>query len=399
MIRPKFIFVTGGVVSGLGKGITAASIGQLLKQRGYKVSMQKLDPYVNFDPGLMHPSEHGETFVTADGGETDLDLGHYERFIDEKLNKNSSITTGKIYKSVIEKERNGKYNGKTVQIIPHITNEIQDRIKQLYKDNKSLINIIEVGGTIGDIESLPYVEAIRQMRNKFGWNSTLFIHCTLIPYLKTSEEYKSKPTQQSVATLRGLGIQPDIIITRSDSKLNDKIIDKIAMFSNMDKKSIIQAVDNPIIYDVVNKFADQELDKKIIKQFNIPLKRRNSKDWDSLINKIKLSKKEVKIALVGKYRMIDAYTSVIQALKHSGYFFKTNVNVEFIYSGGINKSNVKKKLKGYDGIVVPGGFGQRGTSGKLQTITYARTKKVPFLGICYGMQLATIEYAKKRVKN
>ncbi len=398
MIKPKFIFVTGGVVSGLGKGITAASIGRLLKQRRYKVSMQKLDPYVNFDPGLMHPSEHGECFVTFDGGETDLDLGHYERFIDEKLTKNSSVTTGKIYQSVIQKERKGFYKGKTVQIIPHITDEIKEAIKKIYKDNKSQINIIEVGGTVGDIESLPYIEAIRQMRNKLGKENTLFIHCTLVPFIKATNEYKSKPTQQSVATLRALGIQPDVIVTRSETPLDENLVNKIAMFCNVKKSSVIQATDNPIVYDMVNKFFDQKLDKTILNHLNLKLKTRNSKEWDNLINSIKNSKGEVKIAIVGKYRMIDAYRSVISALKHCGYFYKTEVKFDFIYSGDINKSNINDKLKGYHGILIPGGFGSRGTNGKILAIEYARTKKVPFLGICYGMQLATIEYARNVLK-
>ncbi len=398
MIKPKFIFITGGVVSGLGKGITASALGQLFKQRGYKVSMQKMDPYVNFDTGLMHPNEHGETFVTADGGETDLDLGHYERFIGENLTSNSSITTGKIYSAVIEEERRGKFQGQTVQVIPHVIDEIKNRIKQLYKENKSQINIIEVGGTVGDIESLPYVEAIRQMRNDYGKDATLYIHCTLVPYLKASKEYKTKPTQQSVASLRALGLQPDIIVTRSETELSESVIHKIAMFTNLKDNSVIQAIDNPIIYDVVNQLANQNLDKKIAKQFKIKLKARNSKDWDLLIEKIKESKKEIKIALVGKYRMIDAYKSVIQALEHSGYFYKTKVKIDFIYSDSINTSNVNKKLKGYHGILVPGGFGTRGTSGKLRAINYARVKKIPYLGICYGMQLATIEYARNVLK-
>jgi len=392
--NPKFIFVTGGVVSGLGKGITASAIGRLLKQKGYRVLMQKFDPYVNVDTGLLHPSEHGETFVTADGYETDLDLGHYERFIDEKLSRHCSITTGYIYKTVIEKERRGFYKGQTVQIIPHITNEIKNHVFKLVKQSQAQIYIIEIGGTAGDIESLPFIEAIRQMRNELKRENTLFLHCTLIPFLEATAEYKTKPTQQSVAILRSLGIAPDIIVTRSKSSIGLKNKEKIAMFCNVASNAVIEAIDTPVIYDLVNILYGQKIDKLICHQFQIPNTKPNLIKWNNLISQVAQLQKTVNIIIVGKYNFNDAYLSVWEALKHGGYAYNYKVNISLVSSETITSSQVKTLFQNCHGILIAGGFGIRGITGKIITAQHARKSKTPFLGICLGMQIAVIEYAR-----
>ncbi|MDE7263279.1 MAG: CTP synthase [Anaeroplasmataceae bacterium] len=393
--QTKYIFVTGGVVSSLGKGIAASSIGRLLKNRGLKIFMQKFDPYINVDPGTMSPYQHGEVFVTEDGAETDLDLGHYERFIDENLSRNSNITAGKIYSSVIAKERKGEYLGATVQVIPHITNEIKEKLVQAAQESQADVIITEIGGTVGDIESLPFLEAIRQARRDFGYRNTLYIHNTLVPYLKAAGEIKTKPTQHSVKELRGLGIQPDIIILRTEVSIKKEQKEKIALFCDVDRKAVFEAKDSKILYEVTTSLHNQKIDDVILKHFNMSLPQADMTEWNSLIQRIKNLKAEVKIALVGKYISLpDAYISINEALKAAGYFHNVKVQITPIDSDELNESNVNERLKPYAGIIVPGGFGKRGSIGKLATIMYCRTHKIPFLGICYGMQLACIEYAK-----
>ncbi len=399
MKQAKYIFVTGGVVSSLGKGIAASSIGRLLKNRGLKVFMQKFDPYINVDPGTMSPYQHGEVFVTDDGAETDLDLGHYERFIDENLTKNSNITAGKIYSSVIAKERHGDYLGATVQVIPHITNEIKDKLKKAALESHADIIITEIGGTVGDIESLPFLEAIRQARREFGYHNTLYIHNTLVPYLKAAGEIKTKPTQHSVKELRSLGIQPDIIILRTEVSINMEQREKIALFCDVDKNAVFEAKDSEILYEVATSLHTQKIDDVICNHFGLNLKPADMQEWDALIERIKNLKGEVKIALVGKYVTLqDAYISVNEALKAAGYYHGVKVNIVPLDANEITEANAAKILDGFSGILVPGGFGNRGTNGKLATIKYARINKIPFLGICFGMQLACIEYARN-VKN
>ena len=393
--QTKFIFVTGGVVSSLGKGIAASSIGRLLKNRGLKVFMQKFDPYINVDPGTMSPYQHGEVFVTDDGAETDLDLGHYERFIDENLTQDSNITTGRIYSTVIAKERRGDYLGGTVQVIPHITNEIKAKLVSAAKNSNADVIITEIGGTVGDIESLPFLEAIRQARRDFGVHNTLYIHNTLVPYLKAAGEIKTKPTQHSVKELRGLGIQPDIIILRTEVSISQEQKDKIAMFCDVEKNAVFECKDAKILYEVVNNLHNQHIDDVIAKHFNLELPEADMSEWNNLIDTIKHLDGEVKIALVGKYVALqDAYISVNEALKAAGFAYKKKVNILHIDSAMLNEENVDEELKDVDGILVPGGFGSRGVVGKLLAIKYAREHNVPFLGICYGMQLATIEYCK-----
>lgn len=393
--QTKYIFVTGGVVSSLGKGIAASSVGRLLKNRGLKVFMQKFDPYINVDPGTMSPYQHGEVFVTDDGAETDLDLGHYERFIDENLSKNSNITTGRIYSSVIAKERRGDYLGGTVQVIPHITNEIKDKLVKVAEESGADIIITEIGGTVGDIESLPFLEAIRQARRDFGYENTLYIHNTLVPYLRAAGEIKTKPTQHSVKELRGLGIQPDIIILRTEISITDGQKDKIALFCDVPKEAVIEAVDAEILYEVASNLHQQHIDDIILKHFNLDCPPADMTEWDALIHKIKNLSGEVNIALVGKYvQLHDAYLSVNEALRAAGYFHGKHINIQFIDANEINESNVAEQLKNCDGILVPGGFGKRGSEGKISAIRYARENKIPFLGICFGMQLACIEYAR-----
>lgn len=391
----KYIFVTGGVVSSLGKGITAASLGRLLKNRGLKVTIQKFDPYINVDPGTMSPYQHGEVFVTDDGAETDLDLGHYERFIDINLNKNSNVTTGKIYSSVLKKERRGDYLGRTVQVIPHITNEIKDRVFRAGKTTNADVVITEIGGTVGDIESLPFLEAIRQIKSDVGLENVLYIHCTLIPYLRAAGEMKTKPTQHSVKELRSLGIQPNVIVVRTELPVSQDMKDKIALFCDIDKEAVIEARDAETLYQVPLQLQAQHLDDIICEKLKLPAGEADMSEWHDLVDKVLHPKRHIKIGLVGKYvELQDAYISVVEALKHGGYNFDTEVHVEYINSEDILPNNVEDFLKDVRGIVVPGGFGDRGIEGKILAIRYAREHKVPFLGICLGMQLATIEFAR-----
>lgn len=391
----KYIFVTGGVVSSLGKGIAASSIGRLLKNRGLKVFMQKFDPYINVDPGTMSPYQHGEVFVTDDGAETDLDLGHYERFIDENLSKNSNITAGKIYSTVIAKERRGDYLGATVQVIPHITNEIKEKLVKVAEDSGADVIITEIGGTVGDIESLPFLEAIRQARREFGFNNTLYIHNTLVPYLKAAGEIKTKPTQHSVKELRSLGIQPDLIILRTEVPIHQEQREKIALFCDVDKEAVFEALDAKILYEVTTNLHLQKIDDVILKHFGLDLKPADMTEWDQMIDRIKHLKGEVKIALVGKYVALqDAYISVNEALKAAGYYHGIKVVIDHLDANDINTMNVEETLKGYAGIIVPGGFGKRGSEGKMLAIEYARTHHIPFFGICFGMQLVCVEYAR-----
>lgn len=396
--KTKFIFVTGGVVSSLGKGIAASSIGRILKNRGLKIFMQKFDPYINMDPGTMSPYQHGEVFVTDDGAETDLDLGHYERFIDESLSQNSNITTGKIYSSVISKERKGEYLGGTVQVIPHITNEIKDKLKKAAKESNADIVITEIGGTVGDIESLPFLEAIRQARRDFGYENTLYVHNTLVPYLRAADEVKTKPTQHSVMELRKIGIQPDIIILRTEVPLSDSHKEKIALFCDIDKENVIEALDQKIIYNVAKSLHEQKIDDIILKHFKIDAKEADMKEWYNLIERIEKLDGEVHIGLVGKYISLhDAYLSVAEALKAAGYLYYKKVVIDYIDSSKITKDNVKETLSKCDGIIVPGGFGDRGIEGMLEAIKYARENKIPLFGICLGMQLVCIEYARNEI--
>lgn len=391
----KYIFVTGGVVSGLGKGLTAASLGRILKQRGLKVFMQKLDPYINVDPGTMSPYQHGEVFVTSDGAETDLDLGHYERFIDEQLNKNSSITTGRIYSNVISKERRGDYLGATVQVVPHITNEIKAKIYAAASSSQADIIITEIGGTTGDIESLPFLEAIRQVRLDLGFENTLYIHTTLLPYIGASHEVKTKPTQHSVKELRGLGIQPDFIVCRSEKHIGKDLKDKISLFCNVPTQQVISNYDVDVLYELPMMLLDQHMDDLVLKHLQIDAPKANMEEWEQLITRVKGLNQEINIALVGKYvQLPDAYLSVNEALRHAGYYENSVVHIDFINSEELNKDNVAKRLKNADGIIVPGGFGDRGIPGMIDAIEYARVHKVPLLGICLGMQLMSIEYAR-----
>ena len=390
----RYIFVTGGVVSSLGKGLTSASLASLLQLRGYKVKIRKLDPYLNVDPGTMNPFEHGEVFVTDDGAETDLDLGHYERFTDRPATKEDNITTGQIYKNIIEKERKGEYLGSTVQIIPHVTNHIKKFISN--KVSKEDFVICEIGGTVGDIESLPFLEAIRQFSNEEGRNKSLFIHLTLVPYIQASGELKTKPTQHSVKELRSIGIQPDIIICRSEKNIPKEEKKKISLFCNVEPEHVIQSIDVKSIYEVPIKYDEEKLDKKILNIFGLKEKNKaNLKIWKDIIAKVNLKRKKVSIAIVGKYvDLKDAYKSLDEALIHGSLSNDVNLNTQWIDSAKINKKNVSKVLKDYSAILIPGGFGARGTEGKVEAIAYARKYKVPFFGICFGMQIAIIESAR-----
>ncbi|TJX13414.1 CTP synthase [Tissierella creatinini] len=391
----KFIFVTGGVVSSLGKGITAASLGRLLKSRGLKVTIQKFDPYINVDPGSMSPYQHGEVFVTDDGAETDLDLGHYERFIDINLTKNNSITTGKIYWSVLNKERRGDYEGKTVQVIPHITNEIKERMIKSSKERDLDVIITEIGGTVGDIESLPFLEAIRQLKSDVGRENVMYIHVTLIPYLTKSGELKTKPTQHSVKELRSLGIQPDLLICRTERHLEEDLKAKIALFCDLDPSEVIENIDVETIYELPQMLEDQGLSKMVIDHLNLKCGDLDLTEWNALIEKVKNPKGKVKIALVGKYvELRDAYLSVAEALRHGGIANDVEVDIDWINSEDLELENYEEALKGADGIIVPGGFGNRGIEGKIRAINYARKNKIPFFGICLGMQLACVEFAR-----
>ena len=396
MMKTKFIFVTGGVVSSLGKGIMASTVGQLLKSRGLKVFMQKFDPYINVDPGTLSPYQHGEVFVTDDGCETDLDLGHYERFIDENLSKESSVTTGKIYQAVIDKERRGDYLGATIQVIPHITNEIKDRLKKVAQTSKADVVITEIGGTVGDIESLPFLEAIRQARRDFGHKNTLYLHNTLLPYLKAANEIKTKPTQHSVKELRSLGITPDMIVLRSEVPVSKSIKEKIALFCDVEQTHVFESIDVDILYKSIINLKNQKIDDLILEHFELePKQDANLTPWHDLIERIEASKEVVNIALVGKYVSLhDAYLSVAESLKHAGYHFNKQIKIKFLNAEKIDDSNVSEVLKHADGLLIPGGFGERATEGKIAAIKYARLHGMPFLGICYGMQLAAIEYAR-----
>ena len=391
----KYVFVTGGVVSGLGKGITAASLGRLLKARGYKVTMQKFDPYINIDPGTMNPIQHGEVFVTDDGAETDLDLGHYERFIDESLNKNSNVTTGKIYWSVLQKERRGDYGGGTVQIIPHITNEIKSRFYRNYTTDETQIAIIEVGGTVGDIESQPFLEAIRQFQHDIGHENAILIHVTLIPYLKASGEMKTKPTQASVKELQGMGIWPDIIVCRSEHPLDKGIKDKIALFCNVPSSHVLQNLDVDYLYEAPLAMEKEHLAQVACECLELPCPEPDLTDWKSMVEALRSPVHEITIALVGKYISLhDAYISVVEALKHGGIASHATVNIRWINSEDVTAENADSLLSDVDGILVPGGFGDRGIEGKIEAIRYAREHQIPFLGLCLGMQLAIVEYAR-----
>ena len=391
----KYVFVTGGVVSGLGKGITAASLGRLLKARGYKVTMQKFDPYINIDPGTMNPIQHGEVFVTDDGAETDLDLGHYERFIDESLNKNSNVTTGKIYWSVLQKERRGDYGGGTVQVIPHITNENKSRFYRNDTTDETQIAIIEVGGTVGDIESQPFLEAIRQFQHDIGHENAILIHVTLIPYLKASGEMKTKPTQASVKELQGMGIWPDIIVCRSEHPLDKGIKDKIALFCNVPSSHVLQNLDVDYLYEAPLAMEKEHLAQVACECLELPCPEPDLTDWKSMVEALRSPVHEITIALVGKYISLhDAYISVVEALKHGGIASHATVNIRWINSEDVTAENADSLLSDVDGILVPGGFGDRGIEGKIEAIRYAREHQIPFLGLCLGMQLAIVEYAR-----
>ena len=391
----KYVFVTGGVVSGLGKGITAASLGRLLKARGYKVTMQKFDPYINMDPGTMNPIQHGEVFVTDDGTETDLDLGHYERFIDENLGKNANVTTGKIYWSVLQKERRGDFGGGTVQVIPHITNEIKSRFYRNFTDPDMRIAIIEVGGTVGDIESQPFLESIRQFQHEVGKENAILIHVTLIPYLRASQEMKTKPTQASVKELQGMGIRPDIIVCRSEYPLDQGIKDKIALFCNVPEHHVLQNLDVEYLYEAPLAMEKENLAQVACECLNLPCPEPDLADWSAMVDALRSPSGQVTIALVGKYiQLHDAYISVAEALKHGGISNRVTVNIRWVDSETVTSDNADQLLHDADGILIPGGFGGRGIEGKIHAITYAREHEVPFLGICLGMQLSIVEYAR-----
>lgn len=390
----KYIFVTGGVVSSLGKGITAASLGRLLKNRGLKVIIQKIDPYLNIDPGTMSPYQHGEVFVTDDGAETDLDLGHYERFTDTNLSKSSSITTGKVYWTVINKERKGDYRGGTVQVIPHITNEIISRIYKVGEEANPDVVIVEIGGTVGDIESLPFLEAIRQVKYEVGQENVLFIHVTLVPYLRKAGELKTKPTQHSVKELRSIGIQPDIIVCRTEKALTKEMKDKIGLFCNVDGSSVFQNTDADTLYQVPLLLNKEGLDTMVVKKLSLPSQEPKLEEWTEIVNKILHPQNETNIAIVGKYvELHDAYLSVAEALCHGGIANDAKVNIKWINSKELNKDNIAEEMQEVDGILIPGGFDCKDTTGMTLAVKYARENKIPFFGICLGMEMALAEYA------
>lgn len=394
----QYIFVTGGVVSSIGKGIVAASLGRILKNRGLKIAIQKFDPYINVDPGTMSPYQHGEVFVTDDGTETDLDLGHYERFIDENANQYSSVTTGKIYSEVLMKERRGDYLGATVQVIPHITNAIKEKIMRAGETTNADIVITEVGGTVGDIESLPFLEALRQMRSQVGHNNVLYIHTTLVPYLKAAGEMKTKPTQHSVKELRSLGIQPNILVVRTEEPLPYSMKEKLALFCDVNVNAVIESLDVETLYSIPLRLQEQKMDQLVVDHFGLNVPEADLQAWEDLTNKILNLKNTIKIGLVGKYVSLqDAYLSVVEALKHSGFSADSDVEVKWIDAEHLTESNLESELADVDGILVPGGFGHRGIAGKLLAIQYARENQIPFLGICLGMQLACVEYARNVV--
>ncbi|MDO4614179.1 MAG: CTP synthase [Lachnospiraceae bacterium] len=391
----KYVFVTGGVVSGLGKGITAASLGRLLKARGYEITMQKFDPYINIDPGTMNPIQHGEVFVTDDGTETDLDLGHYERFIDENLNHNSNVTTGKVYWSVLQKERRGDYGGGTVQVIPHITNEIKSRFYQGTPGKKQEIAIIEVGGTVGDIESQPFLEAIRQFQQEVGRENAMLIMVSLLPYLRCSQEMKTKPTQMAVKSMQAMGLQPDVLVLRSELEIEQNIKDKIALFCNVPNTHVLQNLDCEYLYEAPLMMEREHLAEVACQCLKLPCPEPDLEDWKQLAEVLHAPKKTVRIALVGKYITLhDAYLSVVEALKHGGIANAAEVDISWIDSELLTPENAEETFAGIDGIIVPGGFGGRGIEGMITAADYARTQKVPYLGICLGMQVAIISFAR-----
>ncbi|AGM24749.1 CTP synthase [Spiroplasma chrysopicola] len=391
----KYIFVTGGVVSGLGKGITASSLGVLLKASGLKVFMQKFDPYLNVDPGTMSPYQHGEVYVTVDGAETDLDLGHYERFIDENLTRDSNITSGLIYKSVIEKERHGYYEGQTVQVVPHITNEIKNKVYSAAEKSGADVIITEIGGTVGDIESLPFIEAIRQVKMEQGGKNVIFMHVSLVPYIAASQEAKTKPTQHSVRELLSLGIQPDIVVARTEHYLEDSVIDKIALFCNISSKHVLVAADAKTIYDVPLKLYEQNAQHVVSDLLNLNITKTDMTSWENFLSKIDCSAKQITIKLVGKYiELPDAYLSVSESLRIAGFENGVRIKIDWIKADDVTPENVETLLKDAMAILVPGGFGERGFEGKILAVQYAREHKIPFLGICFGMQAAVVEYAR-----
>ncbi|MGM0884482.1 MAG: CTP synthase [Bacillota bacterium] len=391
----KYIFVTGGVVSSLGKGITAASLGRLLKNRGLKVTIQKFDPYINVDPGTMSPYQHGEVFVTDDGAETDLDLGHYERFIDINLSKNSNVTSGKIYSNVITKERRGDYLGGTVQVIPHITNEIKDRVFRAGKEAGSDVVITEIGGTVGDIESLPFLEAIRQIKSDIGRDNVMYIHVTLIPYIKAAGEVKTKPTQHSVKELRSIGIQPNVIVCRTEYPLAEDLKRKIGLFCDIDASAVVECRDASTLYEVPLMLREEGLDEIVVNHLKLTTNQPDMREWESLVERVKSLHKTTEIAIVGKYVALhDAYLSIVESLGHAGIAADSEVKLRWVNAEELNEQNIAEELQGVHGILVPGGFGDRGIEGKITAIRYAREQKIPFFGICLGMQVAVIEYAR-----
>lgn len=393
----KYIFVTGGVVSSLGKGITASSLGRLLKNRGLKVTMQKFDPYINIDPGTMNPYQHGEVFVTDDGTEADLDLGHYERIVDVRTSKYSNVTTGKIYKEVLEKERKGDYHGATVQVIPHITDMIKQKIMRAGLTTDSDVVISEIGGTVGDIESTPFMEAIRQMRREVGEENVMYIHCTLVPYLHAAQEMKTKPTQHSVAELRSIGIQPNMLVLRAEIPVSQEHKDKISNFTDVPVDRIIESIDAPSLFDLPLAFQEQGMDQKVCDFLHIesPKNEADMAEWARLDERVKNLKYKTKITLVGKYvELEDAYISVTDALKHAGYAYNTNVEINKVQAEDVTEDNIADYMKDSDGLIVPGGFGARGFEGMITAIKYARENDIPFLGVCLGMQMATVEFAR-----
>ncbi len=394
----KYVFVTGGVVSGLGKGITAASLGRLLKARGYKVTMQKFDPYLNIDPGTMNPIQHGEVFVTDDGTETDLDLGHYERFIDESLDKNSNVTSGKVYWSILEKERRGDFGGHTVQVIPHVTNEIKSRFYRNTSDNDTHIAIIEVGGTVGDIESQPFLEAIRQFQHEVGPKNSMLLLVSLLPYLHASEEIKTKPTQMAVKTMQGMGLWPDVIVCRSEVDFDDELKEKIALFCNVPASHVLKNLNLKSIYEAPLAMEHEHLAEVACQCLDLPCPEPDLTDWKDMVDTLYSLDSSVKIAIVGKYTQLhDAYISVVEALKHGGIKNRTGVDIKWVDSETVDENNVEQVLSDVDGILVPGGFGDRGIPGMICAINYARTHGVPYLGLCLGMQLSIIEFARNAV--
>jgi CTP synthase len=391
----KHVFITGGVVSSLGKGITAASLGCLLKSRGLRVTIQKFDPYLNVDPGTMSPFQHGEVFVTDDGAETDLDLGHYERFVDVCLSRDSNVTSGSVYNTVISKERRGDYLGSTVQVIPHVTNEIKERIGRLARDPEIDVVITEIGGTVGDIESLPFLEAIRQFRNDIGRRHVLYIHVTLIPFISTSGELKTKPTQHSVNELRSIGIQPDIIVCRSDRPLSSELKEKVALFTDVEPRAVISCVDAASLYEVPLRLRDEGLDGLVVDRLGLETRAPKLDEWMALVERVKQARGTVKIGLVGKYvQLRDAYLSVVEALRHACIYHGRNLEVIWVEAETLEDEEIASRLEAADGILVPGGFGVRGTEGKIMSVRYARENQVPFLGLCLGMQVAVAEFAR-----